>query len=1044
MPAAGGKGERLGTFELHELLGAGAMGEVYRARDLRLGREVALKLLPERLSGSADLLARFEREARVLASLNHPHIATLHDLAEDSGTRFLVMELVPGETLAQRLADGALPVQEALALFDQLADALTHAHEQGIVHRDLKPANIKITSEGQLKVLDFGLAKALSAVAADPDAPTLAPGDNDTLRTVEGALVGTVPYMSPEQARGQSVDKGADIWAFGCLLYQCLSGRHPFPGDTAADVISRILSSNPDWSALPDDVPAGVRTLLRRCLEPASSDRLQDIGEARSAVRQARLAGESGTGAGSPEPEGFRTILLTRVASDLRQRLGMAKAAAALGLHEELFGRCLERCHGFAEERAGDSFVATFALPSQALRCALDVQLALSELDLAKPLGVGMALHVGEVTGDLSDTNRLAGPAMDAAARLLGLAEPDQILLTEVVFDAGRQEATHSEEQPLAWLAHGPYLFAGQESSTNVFEVGVPGRSRLRPPQDTEVARRAVVPGEDETLGWRPARGLTVPGRAHWLLEERLGEGGFGEVWRASHEKTKAKRAFKFCFDPQRVRGLQREVVLFRLLKETLGERDDIAQILDWQFDEAPYFLEVEHTEGGDLAQWAASQGGLTEVPVETRLEIAAQIATALAAAHGVGVLHKDVKPANILISESPETGEPHAVLTDFGIGLVTDRDALASSGITVAGFTKTLISSSSGSGTGTPLYMAPEVLEGKPATTQSDVYSLGVVLYQLVTGDFSRVVAPGWERGVEDELLREDVAACVDGDPERRLDSAGELVRRLRRLQERRAERHAHRRQRRRRRLLSAAALAGAALAVLAAVVAWREMGLRQEAEEMQYVSSIQAAASFLGQGDRSLAREALGRAPERLRGWEWGHLVDRAWPAPFAEREIASPAPGESAASLWRGRDSVVVGTLVNGSRTHFYFGARSDQLLSPADEAGVKLWELSSPTPVMTVADTHGVAWVRVSHDGRLLATSHRDGSAALWDAKTGALRALSRGASRAADFLRGSARTTPSLSHPLMTALCVSGIRVPALSCTPSMKPPRRGP
>ncbi len=721
------------------------MGEVYRARDLKLGREVAIKLLPERLSGTRDLLARFEREARLLAALNHPHIATLHDLAEDNGTRFLVMELVSGKTLAQHLERGPPSASKTLRLFQQLAGALSHAHALGIVHRDLKPANIKITDEGQVKVLDFGLAKALSAVAADPEAPTLAPGDRDTLHTVQGAVLGTVPYMSPEQARGQAVDKQSDIWAFGCLLYECLTGRHPFPGDTAADVIARILSATPDWSALPEEIPVGIRDLIRHCLERTQLDRLQDIGEARLVLDEATRPQTD-----APlSPEGFRAILLTRVGSDLRQRLGVTQAAAALGLHDELFSRCLERCQGYGEEREGDGFVASFALPSQALRCALDFQQGLAEVDLVQPLSVGMAIHVGEIVGKDTEAGRLQCPALETAERVLGLAEASQILLTEVAFDAGRQEAAAPPDQPpLEWLAHGPYLFEGLESPLPVFEVGVAELSLLRPPQDTDMARRSVVPGEDETLGWRPARGLPVPGRPHWLLEERLGEGGFGEVWRASHEKTKEKRAFKFCFDPQRVRGLQREVVLFRLLKETLGARDDIAQILDWQFDEAPYFLEVEHTEGGDLAHWAQEHGGLTEVPLETRLEIAAEIATALAAAHGVGVLHKDVKPANILISENADTGEPHAVLTDFGIGLVTDRDALVDSGVTIAGFTKTLVSSSSGSGTGTPVYMAPEVLEGRPATIQSDIYSLGVGC----STNCSRATSAGWWRRVGNE----------------------------------------------------------------------------------------------------------------------------------------------------------------------------------------------------------------------------------------------------------------------------------------------------
>ncbi len=951
------EGNRLGSFQVHELLGSGAMGEVYRARDLKLGREVAIKVLPDGLSGDSGRLARFEQEARLLAALNHPHIATLFELGVDDGTRFLVMELVPGETLAERLERGSLPLGEALPLFAQLAEALGHAHAQGIVHRDLKPANVKLTADGrgQVKVLDFGIAKALDT---GESTPTLARGDDAAPQTADGALVGTIPYMSPEQARGQTVDQRADIWAFGCLLYECLTGRRPFRGKTAAEVLTRILNATPDWGELPKEVPEGVRRLVRRCLEREPHDRLQDIGDARIEIQEA-LTVPADAGATSPAPEGFRAILLTQLldSPELKQRLGVAKAGAALAQHDDLFRRCLVRYRGLEEEHGGDGFVASFALPSEALRCALDFQLGLSELDIGWPLSVGMAVHVGEIAAKGTDAGRLEGAAMEIGTRMLGLAEAGHILITEVAFDAGRQEETApADGSTVDWLAHGPYLFEGRDSPIQVFEVGVEGLSLLRPPHDTKAAWRAVAPGETETLGWRPARGLPVPNRPNWILEERLGEGGFGEVWRARHEKTKAKRAFKFCFEPQRVRGLQREVVLFRLLKENLGEREDIAQILDWQFDEPPYFLEVEHTEGGDLAQWVAARGGLSEVPLETRLDIAAQVAGALRAAHGVGVLHKDVKPANILIHEHPETGEPHAVLTDFGIGLVTDRDALASSGITVAGFTKTLISSSSGSGTGTPLYMAPEVLEGRPATTQSDIYSLGVVLYQLVSGDFSRVVAPGWERGVEDELLREDIAACVDGDPERRLGSAGDLARRLRSLDERRAEleseartREEHERARRRRRLLAVTSLAGLALSILVALVAWRESVQRRAAEQIQYVASVQFARAALEQRKNVLARESLRRTPERLRGWEWEHLVDRACPPEVPQGEPARVEPDETAASIWDGADVVVLAKRQEAPHSlTLAFAPSGEHLVITAGKV-VKLWHVETETIV-----------------------------------------------------------------------------------------------
>ena len=357
--------------------------------------------------------------------------------------------------------------------------------------------------------------------------------------------------------------------------------------------------------------------------------------------------------------------------------------------------------------------------------------------------------------------------------------------MTLPVFDQARQRLTGKGSiGEIHWLAHGEYLLQGLDDPVPIAEVGASDNAPLTAPPDAPKARRIVASGDELTLGWRPAVGLTVPGREHWILEDQAGEGGFGEVWIAAHDKTHAKRIFKFCFEAERVRGLRREVVLFRLLKEALGDRHDIAQIVDWQFDESPYFIEAEYSEGGDLAEWAEHQGGLESVPLQTRLDLAAQAAEALAAAHGVGVLHKDIKPSNILIRGSAE--EPRIQLTDFGIGTVTDA-ALLDQGVTRAGLTQTLLSSSSSSA-GTPLFMAPEVIEGKAATTQSDLYSLGVVLYQLVTGNFQRAVAPGWRRDIEDELLREDIAACVEGRPEHRLSSALELAQRLRSLEQKAA----------------------------------------------------------------------------------------------------------------------------------------------------------------------------------------------------------------------------------------------------------------
>jgi eukaryotic-like serine/threonine-protein kinase len=269
-------GTRLGAYEIVSAIGAGGMGEVYRARDTKLGREVAVKVLPDHFARDPHRLARFEREARALASLNHPGAAAIYGLEQAGEIHFIVMELVPGRTLEERLAGGALPLSEALRLGRQIAAALEAAHGQGIVHRDLKPANVKVTPEGRVKVLDFGLAKMLASGSA-PGSSEAQTATADGTR--EGTVLGTPAYMSPEQARGKSVDKRTDIWSFGCVLYEMVAGRKPFVGETVSDTVVAILSREPDWSALPQATPAALRQLLHRCLEKDVERRQRDAGD---------------------------------------------------------------------------------------------------------------------------------------------------------------------------------------------------------------------------------------------------------------------------------------------------------------------------------------------------------------------------------------------------------------------------------------------------------------------------------------------------------------------------------------------------------------------------------------------------------------------------------------------------------------------------------------------------------------------------------------------------------------------------------------------
>lgn len=283
-------GGRLGNHHILSLLGKGGMGEVYLARDLKLGREVAIKILPAEFARDPDRLARFEREARLLAQLKHPNIAAIHALEEDGETRFIVLEYVPGETLAERLQSGPLPPSEALPLLEQIAAALAAAHEQGIVHRDLKPANIKVTPQGQVKVLDFGLAKISrhDLPTAELSAAMSTASRTLTTMTAEGLILGTVPYMSPEQTRGLTIDRCTDLWAFGCVCYEMLAGARPFGGATTADTLAAILGSEPNWRALPKQTPDAIVTLIRRCLLKDHLRRLNDAGEARRLIAQAR------------------------------------------------------------------------------------------------------------------------------------------------------------------------------------------------------------------------------------------------------------------------------------------------------------------------------------------------------------------------------------------------------------------------------------------------------------------------------------------------------------------------------------------------------------------------------------------------------------------------------------------------------------------------------------------------------------------------------------------------------------------------------------
>ena len=280
-------GTRLGHYDVTALIGEGGMGQVWQATDTQLNRQVALKILPDAFAADPDRLARFTREAQILASLNHPNIAAIYGIEEAEGTRALVLELVEGPTLADRISKGPIPLDEALPIAKQIAEALEAAHEAGVIHRDLKPANIKVREDGTVKVLDFGLAKAFQPDASDPNVSASPTISLTAAATQMGMIIGTAAYMSPEQAKGKPVDKRADVWAFGVVLYEMLTGGKAFAGETVSETLADVMKSEPRWDALPADLPPTLHNLVRRCLEKNPTERVRDIGDVRLAMKGA-------------------------------------------------------------------------------------------------------------------------------------------------------------------------------------------------------------------------------------------------------------------------------------------------------------------------------------------------------------------------------------------------------------------------------------------------------------------------------------------------------------------------------------------------------------------------------------------------------------------------------------------------------------------------------------------------------------------------------------------------------------------------------------
>ena len=501
----------------------------------------------------------------------------------------------------------------------------------------------------------------------------------------------------------------------------------------------------------------------------------------------------------------------------------------------------------------------------------------------------------------------------------------------------------------------------------------------------------ATVLEQEAAFAWRPEPGRVIPQRRHWEVERRLGQGGFGEVWLAWHRKTAERRVFKFCYDAQKLQALQREITLFRLLKKELGDRDDIARILDWSFEEPPYFLEAEYTVGGNLAEWSEAAGGVEKIPLDDRLEIIAQLAEALAAAHSVGVLHKDVKPGNVLIYAGGD-GRPRMRLADFGIGQATDEERLVEAGITVQGLTRT------GADAGTPLYRAPELVEGKAATVQADIYAVGVMLYQVVVGDLFRALGPGWERDVDDELLREDIAAAVDLDPRRRLGNALRIAERLRALPERRGRRRSEERARQeaerarsalessRRRLRWGSAALLVTL-ILAATLAFLALAIKREARR----------------ADREARRaeEQARRAQDIARVAVAGEWLPRD-PTRAALVLLEVERPAETAYALSKMRDVLsreLAVRILRGHEDWVYTAAWSptgEHLVTASQDGTARLYHLDGETPPTVLAGHEGTVWsASFSPDGRRVVTTSEDGTARIWPVRSSVAEHISAG-------------------------------------------------
>lgn len=668
---------------------------------------------------------------------------------------------------------------------------------------------------------------------------------------------------------------------------------------------------------------------------------------------------------------GLLTLLFTDMVGStrLKQTLGDAIGASLIERHHTLVRQTLS---GFRESEeistSGDSFFIIFSKPSDAVRFALELQrnLRLLSMEVGTTLQDRIGVHVGEVLIHETDAKKdLYGMQIDLCARIASVAGASQLLVSRSVFDSARQ-VLRGQDIPgvgtLSWLSHGSYEMAGIDDAVEVCEVGEVGQAPLSPPVDSTKVRRHVSATEEPVLGWRPAIGSEVPG-TQCRLVAKLGEGGFGEVWLAQHERLKEQRVFKFCFRADRVRALKRELTLFRVLKEKVGQHPNIVGVQEVSLDVAPFYLVMDYGGAADLKRWCAEKGGPSTLSLDEKLELVAQAGDALQAAHDSGVIHRDVKPSNILISEgAARVGGTErqllAKLGDFGIGQVLSEEILA--GVTRDGFTETM--HGSGTHAGTQMYLAPELLAGKSASIRSDIYSLGVVLYQLLIDDLNQPLTDDWRRRVNDPMLVEDLEKCFAGDPQERFAGAGELSHRLRGFGDRkeaervrvenleRLERQAYRRG------SVKAALAASTLIVAfaaLAIVAWRgNRTANREAIRAQELARLAesnaTSATLSAKESKALFRNIASASGHRLLE-EGGEAEALSWYVEALKRAEGEP---EVERDL-----RVLIGSLLRQRPVLDRF-VPFDRLLSPHNQEAVNAGDPLTDRMLSLIPDGRGI--------------------------------------------------------------------------------------